>query len=131
MKRLIPAFMVPLAVFILAGSMAAQSGGQFDRDDRDDDQDDRGGRFEVVEKTIPQLQAALAAHEVTSKQLVKLYLKRIKVFEGTLNAYITLNPHATDEAKQLDRERAQGQHPDADDHDDWGRARLRGIRPAL
>ena len=35
--------------------------------DRDDDQDDRGGRFEVVEKTIPQLQAALAAHEVYSK----------------------------------------------------------------
>jgi amidase len=108
MKRLIPAFMVPLAVFILAGSMAAQSGGQFDRDDRDDDHDDGGGRFEVVEKTILQLQAALAAREVTSKQLVKLYLKRIKAFDGTLNPYITLNPHATDEAKQLDGERKRG-----------------------
>jgi amidase len=108
MKRLFPAFMVPLAVLILAASMAAQSRGQFDRDDRDDDDDDRGGRFEVVEATIPQLQAALAMHEVTSKQLVKLYLKRIKAFEGTLNAYITLNPHAADEAKQLDRERARG-----------------------
>jgi amidase len=109
MKKLFPAFMVPLAVFALAVSMAAQTGKQTGRDDRDDDDDDgRGGRFEVVEATIPELQAALAAHDVTSKQLVKLYLKRIKAFEGTLNAYITLNPHASDEAKQLDRERKRG-----------------------
>jgi len=60
MKRLFPAFMVPLAVSILAASVAAQSQGQINTNDRDDDDNDRGGGFEVVEKTIPQLQAALA-----------------------------------------------------------------------
>jgi amidase len=108
MKRVFPAFMVPLAVFALAVSLTAQSRTPFDRDDSDDDDDHRGGRFEVVEATIPELQAALEAHDVTSKQLVKLYLKRIRAFEGTLNAYVTLNPHASDEAKQLDRERRGG-----------------------
>src|SRR5262249_38853860 len=64
--------------------------------------------FSVVEATIPDLQAALRAGRVTSRELVGLYLARIATYEDKLNAAITVNPKALDEADALDRERAQG-----------------------
>src|SRR5262249_36111082 len=63
--------------------------------------------FSVVEATIPDLQAALRAGRVTSRELVGLYLARIATYEDKLNAAITVNPKALDEADALDRERAQ------------------------
>jgi amidase len=90
----------------LSAGVAAQSGKQSGRNDRDDH--DRSGRFEVVEATIPQLQDALEDHTITSKKLVQIYLERIKAYEGTLNAFIRLNPHAEEDAQRLDRERARG-----------------------
>jgi hypothetical protein len=102
MKRFFRVFMVPLTALVLAAGMTAQGGARFNADDRDDD------GFEIVEATIPQLQEALEDHEVTSRQLVRMYLARIEAFEGTLNAFIRLNPHAEDDARRLDRERARG-----------------------
>ena len=64
--------------------------------------------FTVVEATIPAMQAALAAHTITSRDLVQQYLLRIAVYEKTLNATLAVNPHALAEADALDRERAQG-----------------------
>ncbi|MCO4098988.1 MAG: amidase [Gemmatimonas sp.] len=64
--------------------------------------------FTVVETSIPQLQAALAAKRVTSRQLVEQYLIRIATYDRTLHATITVNPRALQEADALDRERAQG-----------------------
>ncbi len=64
--------------------------------------------FSVVEATIPEMQAALKAGRVNSRQLVEQYLMRIGTYEDKLNAAITVNPHALEEADQLDRERAQG-----------------------
>jgi amidase len=74
--------------------------------DRDDDH--RSRVFEVVEATIPQLQKALEDRVITSRRLVQIYLERIKAYEGTLNAFIALNPHASDDARRLDLERARG-----------------------
>ncbi len=65
-------------------------------------------RFNVVEATIPQMQAALAAGQVTSRQLVEQYLIRIGLYEDRLNAALAINPRALQEADALDRERAQG-----------------------
>ena len=45
--------------------------------------------FELVEATIPELQAALTTHFVNSKQLVKLYLDRFAAYGATLNPFIT------------------------------------------
>jgi amidase len=104
MKNLFPVFMVSLAALVLSAGMAAQ--GQLGRDDRDDD--DQSRSFEVVEATIPQLQEALEDHVVTSRRLVQIYLERIAAYEGTLNAFIRLNPRAQEEARRLDRERARG-----------------------
>jgi amidase len=66
------------------------------------------GRFTVVEATIPQMQAALAKGQVTSRQLVEQYLIRLGLYEDRLNAALAINPRALQEADLLDRERAQG-----------------------
>src|SRR5204863_409063 len=39
--------------------------------------------FDLLEKTIPELQAAMAAGTVTSKQLVAAYLARIKAYDDS------------------------------------------------
>jgi amidase len=64
--------------------------------------------FDVAEATLPQLQAALAAGRVTSRELVLLYLARIATYGHTLNAVIAVSPTALAEADALDRERAAG-----------------------
>ena len=66
-------------------------------------------RFDVVEKTIPELQDAMQAGTVTSVQLVNAYLARIDAYDRRgpgINAIIAINPKARDEAAALDRERA-------------------------
>jgi amidase len=67
--------------------------------------------FDVMEKTISELQAAMEAGAVTSRELVALYLARIQAYDHDgprLNAMIALNPQALDAANALDRERAGG-----------------------
>ena len=66
------------------------------------------GRFAVVEATIPQMQAAMAKGQVTSRQLVEQYLIRIGLYEDRLNAALAINPRALQDADALDRERTQG-----------------------
>ena len=69
---------------------------------------DRTARFDVVEATIPQMQAALADGSVTSRELVEAHLMRIALYEEDVNAVITVNPRALEIADSLDRERASG-----------------------
>jgi amidase len=64
--------------------------------------------FSVVEATIPDMQKALAARRVTSRELVLQSLVRIATYEDLLNATLYVNPKALQEADGLDRERAQG-----------------------
>src|SRR5687767_11421936 len=70
----------------------------------------RGRPFDVFEKTIAELQAAMVAGTVSSARLVELYLRRIEAFDRNgprLNAVLALNPRAIEEARALDRERRQ------------------------
>src|SRR5687768_4731140 len=64
--------------------------------------------FTVVETTISDMQDALREGRTTSRQIVQQYLDRIAKYEDRLNAIMTLNPRALDEAEARDRERAQG-----------------------
>src|SRR5262245_1836833 len=76
--------------------------------DEDSIEDSADRRFEVVETTIPQIQAALDAGRLSCRQLVKHYLRRIRAYdrEGPhLNAIRDLNPRALKIAGELDRER--------------------------
>jgi amidase len=65
-------------------------------------------RFSVVEATIPDMQQAMKDGRISSRGLVEQYLLRIALYEDTLNATITVNPKALDEADRLDQERTQG-----------------------
>src|SRR4030095_828665 len=64
--------------------------------------------FSVVEATIPEMQRAMQEKRVTSRELVRQSLARIEQYESTLNAVITINPRALQEADERDRERAAG-----------------------
>ena len=65
-------------------------------------------RFTIVEATIPDMQRAMSEGRVTSRELVLLSLARIATYEDKLNAIITVNKHALEEADERDRERAAG-----------------------
>ena len=64
--------------------------------------------FDIIEATIPQMQAAMDRGELTSRQLVQHYLVRLAIYEDRLNAALSVNPRALEEADALDRERRQG-----------------------
>ncbi len=62
-----------------------------------------------LEATIPELQEAMRTGRLTSVQLVDFYLARIAAYDTSgprLNAFITVNPSARDEAAARDAERA-------------------------
>ena len=61
-----------------------------------------------AEKTIPQLQAAMAAGRITARELVLGYLNRIRELNPTLHAVIQVNPNAVSIAAGLDNERRAG-----------------------
>ena len=67
--------------------------------------------FEIAEATIPELQDAMGAGQVTSADLVDLYLARIAAYDRAgpaLNTIVRLNPLAREQAMALDAERAVG-----------------------
>ncbi|HET7483114.1 MAG TPA: amidase family protein [Actinomycetota bacterium] len=59
--------------------------------------------------TIPEVEGALADGKITSVQLVKAYLARIRAYDGTLDSIRTLNPDALKLAKQRDAELRAGE----------------------
>src|SRR5205807_643882 len=67
-----------------------------------------GSSFSFVEVTIPQLQAAMTNGQLTSRDLVLGYLKRIQQLNPTLHAVIETNPNAVSIAAGLDNERRAG-----------------------
>lgn len=65
--------------------------------------------FDIVEATIPEMVRAMEEGRVTSRELVEAHLIRIAIYEERVNAVISVNAHALEEADRLDRERAEGQ----------------------
>jgi amidase len=63
-----------------------------------------------LEATIPQLQRAMRTGRITAVELVDFYLARIAAYDDAgpgVNALISINPDARDEAAALDTERAK------------------------
>ena len=80
-------------------------------DDRGQDAARADAAFDVQEKTIAELQAALTAGTVTSRSLVLAYLARIRAYDllgPRINAMIAMTPKVLAIADALDRERAAG-----------------------
>jgi amidase len=65
--------------------------------------------FEFLEATIPELQAAMASGQLSSKGLVMGYLDRIQSLNPLLHSVIETNPNAISIAQHLDNERRKGQ----------------------
>ncbi len=62
--------------------------------------------FDVLETTIDGIHAAYGAGELNARQLVQIYLDRIEAYDQkgpAINALISLNPRALDEADRLDQ----------------------------
>lgn len=69
--------------------------------------------FNPANATLEQLHAALESHQITAERLVGYYLSRIERFNRQgphINAVMTLNPKAFEEASRLDAARAEGTH---------------------
>ena len=64
--------------------------------------------FEFVEATIPELQAAMASGQLSSKDLVMGYFDRIRSLNPLLHSVIETNPNAIAIAQHLDNERRRG-----------------------
>ncbi|KSU76163.1 amidase [Pseudarthrobacter enclensis] len=67
--------------------------------------------FNVVEAGIGRLRAALDSGEITSEELVRLYLDRIEKYDSSgihLNALVVMNQEAIAEAQASDRRRTAG-----------------------
>src|SRR5579862_3975846 len=65
-------------------------------------------KFDVTEKSIAQLQKAMATGRATSVEITKQYLARIKAIDKAgpkLNSVIEVNPDALKIAEALDKER--------------------------
>jgi amidase len=65
-------------------------------------------RFDVVERSIPELQDAMGSGRVTSRELVEAYLERVRTYDQDgprINALIAVNPNALSIAAALDEER--------------------------
>ncbi len=64
--------------------------------------------FRLVEATLTEIQAALESGKVSSRELVRVYLDRIKTFDvqgPQIKAMLFINPGALSQAEELDQER--------------------------
>src|SRR5215831_12980655 len=66
------------------------------------------GGFDFLEKSIPELQAAMASGQLTSHELTQGYIRRMQALNPLLNSVIETNPNAISIAQQLDNERRRG-----------------------
>ena len=62
----------------------------------------------VVDASLKDLQAAMAAGKVTSRQIVEQYLARIVTYDENLHATLSVNLDAVIDADRLDAERRAG-----------------------
>ncbi len=88
-----------LALLVLSSGMSAQQGRH------------KPPLFEVHERAIAELQDAMTRGDVSSRELVALYLERIAAYDRSgpqLHAIVALNPRAREQADALDWERARG-----------------------
>lgn len=66
-------------------------------------------RFRYEEVTVDELRAGYEQGEFTAQEVVQTFLNRIEQYEAAYNAFTFMNPDAVDEAKEIDRLRAEGE----------------------
>ncbi len=63
-------------------------------------------KFNLIEATISDVHEAMRSGNLTARQLVEAYIKRIKYYDRStrLNSIVVINPNALKEADKLDKE---------------------------
>jgi len=61
--------------------------------------------FELEEATLAELGRAMEAGRLSSQELCRRYLERIRALDGRLQSILEVNPQALETARRLDRER--------------------------
>ena len=64
--------------------------------------------IDITNETVTSLSQALNEEIITSEQLINIYLERINEYNAQYDALITINENAINEAKELDKERQNG-----------------------
>lgn len=64
--------------------------------------------IDITKETVVSLSKSLDEEIITSEELINIYLERIKKYNDQYNALITINENAINEAKELDKERQNG-----------------------
>ena len=64
--------------------------------------------IDITNETVASLSKSLDEEIITSEELINIYLERIKKYNNQYNALITINENAINEAKELDKERQNG-----------------------
>lgn len=64
--------------------------------------------FDLLEVTVEEVHAAIEAGELSTESLVERYLERIDAYDGDLNSILTVNPDASERARELDEVFAEG-----------------------
>ncbi len=59
----------------------------------------------IIEADIPSMQEAMESGNISSEDLVNVYLERIREFDTKINSILEINPEAVEIAKALDIER--------------------------
>ena len=72
--------------------------------------DDLFTTIDIMDATIEGLDKEMAEGHVTSEQICQMYIDRINAYDAKLklNSVISINPYALEEARKLDKERADG-----------------------
>lgn len=64
--------------------------------------------IDITKETVASLSKSIDEEIITSEELINIYLERIKKYNDQYNALITINESAINEAKELDKERQNG-----------------------
>ena len=65
----------------------------------------------LADSPAVELQRLIRTREVSVAQVVEASLERVEKLNGTINAIVTLNPRALDDARELDQRIARGEDP--------------------
>ena len=82
-----------------------------------------GSQFTITEATIDDIHCAFNENQLTSRQLVDLYLDQIAALNPQLRSVLEVNPDARNQAEEADREREEA----AKDHKCRSLGELHGI----
>jgi amidase len=66
---------------------------------------------DLVDRSASDLRRLIVSGEVSAADVVEASLERVDALNGTINAVVTLNPQAVDDARAIDRRIARGEEP--------------------